>query len=138
MEVPNPSLISQSYLRTDCGHSSAAGPFELRTAAIEHVLRRRSLCATCTLVDDGRMDRKEDGAKFQIVVDGKSRSYRDERETAVEAGMFLKERYPQSESSFLDVQSGVQTVIGRSTFVGTTISILAQPLPICHLPAMFW
>jgi hypothetical protein len=34
------------------------------------------------LDDDGRMDRKEDGAKFQIVVDGKSRSYRDENAPA--------------------------------------------------------
>jgi hypothetical protein len=33
------------------------------------------------------MDRKDNGANFQITVDGKTRSYRDRRETALEAGM---------------------------------------------------
>jgi hypothetical protein len=43
------------------------------------------------------MDRKEDGAKFQIVVDGKSRSYRDERETALEARHVPNGAPPQNE-----------------------------------------
>jgi hypothetical protein len=58
------------------------------------------------------MDRKDDGAKFQIVVDGKSRSYRDTLETALEAGIFLKERQPQSEVVVRDVRSDVRIVIG--------------------------
>jgi hypothetical protein len=58
------------------------------------------------------MDRKDDGANFLIVVDGKPRSYRDTRETALEAGMFLKERQPTSEVVVRDVQNNTQTVIG--------------------------
>jgi hypothetical protein len=38
------------------------------------------------------MDRKDTGANFQITVDGKIRSYRDTREKALDAGIFLKER----------------------------------------------
>ena len=49
------------------------------------------------LDDDGRLDRKANGANFQITVEGKTRSYRDRRETALEAGIFLKERPPASE-----------------------------------------
>jgi hypothetical protein len=33
------------------------------------------------------MDDKDAGAKFQIKVDGKTRSYRDRRETALGAGI---------------------------------------------------
>jgi hypothetical protein len=40
--------------------------------------------------------RKNQGANFQIVADGKSLSYRDAMETALEAGTFLKERHPLS------------------------------------------
>jgi hypothetical protein len=40
------------------------------------------------------MVQKNVGANFQITVDGKTRSYRDTRETALEAGIFLKERHP--------------------------------------------
>ena len=58
------------------------------------------------------MDRKDDGANFQITVDGKTRSYRDRRETALEAGIFLKERQPQSEVVVRDVRSDVRIVIG--------------------------
>jgi hypothetical protein len=58
------------------------------------------------------MDRKDSGANFQIVVDGKSRSYRDRRETALEAGIFLKERQPTSDVVVRDVQNNTQTVIG--------------------------
>jgi hypothetical protein len=43
------------------------------------------------------MDCKDTGANFQIVLDGKALWYRDAVETALEAGMFLKERHPQSE-----------------------------------------
>ena len=58
------------------------------------------------------MDRKNPGANFQIVVDGKSLSYRDAMETALEAGIFLKERHPQSEIVVRDTRNGAQTVIG--------------------------
>ena len=75
------------------------------------------------------MDRKDNGANFQIVVDGKSRSWRDTRETALEAGIFLKERQPQSEVVVRDVQNSVQTVIGwknGSAFSSDAISAPAQ------------
>jgi hypothetical protein len=58
------------------------------------------------------MSRNEVSANFQIMVDDKSRSNRDARETALEAGMFLKELHPASEVVIRDVRSGVQTVIG--------------------------
>jgi hypothetical protein len=58
------------------------------------------------------MMRKNYGAKFQITVDGKSRSYRDTREAAVEAGMVLKQRHPPSEVVVRDLENNVHTVIG--------------------------
>jgi hypothetical protein len=58
------------------------------------------------------MDCKDVGAHFQIVVDGNTRSHRDARATALEAGVFLKERHPQSEIVVRDLKSGAQTVIG--------------------------
>jgi hypothetical protein len=58
------------------------------------------------------MANKNAGASFQIVVDGKSLSYRDAMETALEAGMFLKERCPQSEIVVRDLKNGAQTIIG--------------------------
>jgi hypothetical protein len=72
------------------------------------------------------MDRKVDGANFQIIVDGKTRSYRDTQETALEAGIFLKERHPQSEVVVRDVQSDTPIVIGwknGSTFSRDVVSL---------------
>lgn len=45
-------------------------------------------------------------------MDGKSLSYRDALETALEAGIFLKEGHAQSEIVVSDLKSGAQTVIG--------------------------
>jgi hypothetical protein len=45
------------------------------------------------------MIRKDDGAHFQITVDGSTGSNRDTLESALEAGPFLKERQPASGSS---------------------------------------
>jgi hypothetical protein len=45
------------------------------------------------------------------MVDGKSLSYRDAMKTALEAGIFLKERHPQSEIVVRDLRSGTQIVI---------------------------
>ena len=58
------------------------------------------------------MDRKDTGANFQILVDGKSLSHRDVLETALEAGIFLKQRHSQGEIVVRDLKSGGQTVIG--------------------------
>jgi hypothetical protein len=57
------------------------------------------------------MDHKNTGSHFQIVVDGKSLSYHDEEQTALDAGIFLKERHPQSEVVVRELKSGRQTVI---------------------------
>ena len=57
------------------------------------------------------MDRKDAGANLQIIVDGKTRSYRDMQETALEAGIFLKERQPQSEVVVRDVGNDVRVVM---------------------------
>jgi hypothetical protein len=61
------------------------------------------------------MDGKNPGANFQIVIDGKSPSHRDAMETALEAGVFLKERHPQSEIVVRDLKSGAQTVMDGRT-----------------------
>jgi hypothetical protein len=58
------------------------------------------------------MARKGDSANFQIIVNGKTRSYRDMQETASEAGIFLNERQPQSEVVVRDARNNAQTVIG--------------------------
>ena len=75
------------------------------------------------------MDRKDTGANFQIVVDGKSRSYRDAREAALEAGIFLKERQPTSEVVVRDVQNSVQTVIGWKNGSAFSSDAISAPAP---------
>ena len=49
------------------------------------------------------------GARFEILVDGKPRSYRDTRSGAMEAATFLKSRQPHSEVAVKDLQSGSLT-----------------------------
>jgi hypothetical protein len=57
------------------------------------------------------MSQKNLGACFEIKVDGKSRTYRDLKETAIEAGKYLKQMQPQSA-----VRDNSITVIdGRTT-----------------------
>ena len=58
------------------------------------------------------MIRKDDGAHFQITVDGSTGSNRDTLESALEAGPFLKERQPESEVVVRHVRNDVQIVIG--------------------------
>jgi hypothetical protein len=57
------------------------------------------------------MYRKDTGANFQILGDGKSLSSAT-LETALDAGIFLKERHPQSEIVVRVLKSGAHTVIG--------------------------
>src|SRR6266566_1836725 len=76
------------------------------------------------------MDRKDTGANFQIVVDGKSLSHRDSRETALEPGVFLEERHPQSEIVARDLKSGAQTVIGwKNGKAFSGLGSAARPAP---------
>jgi hypothetical protein len=49
------------------------------------------------------------GAQFEILVDGKPRSYRDTKSGAMEAATFLKSRQPHSEVTVKDLQSGSLT-----------------------------
>ena len=60
---------------------------------------------------------KQPGACFEIKVDGKCRTYRDLKETAIGAGKYLKEMRPQSEVSIRDVRDNCITVIDGRTIV---------------------
>jgi hypothetical protein len=53
------------------------------------------------------------GAMFEILVDGKPRSYRDTKLTAMGAAQFLKSRTPHSEVSVRDMKSGELTVVAH-------------------------
>jgi hypothetical protein len=44
------------------------------------------------------------GASFEILIDGKSRSYRDQREVALEAAKYLKSQHPSSEIAVRDAR----------------------------------
>jgi hypothetical protein len=46
------------------------------------------------------------GAQFEILIDGKPRSYRDLRAVAIESAEFLKRLNPHSEVAVRDLQSG--------------------------------
>jgi hypothetical protein len=53
------------------------------------------------------------GAQFEILVDGKPRSYRDIKAVAIASAEFLKSKNPQSEVAVKDLQSGEVTVVTR-------------------------
>jgi hypothetical protein len=57
------------------------------------------------------MVQKDIGACFEIRVNGKTRSHRDRKETAIEAGRYLKQMQPQSEIMVRDVRDNSVTVI---------------------------
>jgi hypothetical protein len=59
----------------------------------------------------GRMVQKDVGACFEIIVDGKTRSHRDRKEIAIEAGRYLKQMQPQSVITVRDVRDNSVTVI---------------------------
>ena len=46
--------------------------------------------------------RKQSGAQFEILLDGKPRFYRDTKVVATEAAGFLKNRHPHSEVTVKD------------------------------------
>jgi hypothetical protein len=52
------------------------------------------------------------GAQFEIIVDGKPRSYRDVKATAIEAAMFLKECRPTQDVSVRDLRDGTTSNVG--------------------------
>ena len=57
------------------------------------------------------MVQKDIGACFEIRVDGKTRSYRDRKEIAIESGEYLKQMQPQCEVIVRDVRDNSVTVI---------------------------
>ena len=65
------------------------------------------------------------GAQFEILVDGKPRSYRDIKAVAIASAEFLKSRNPHSEVAVKDLQSGEVTVVTRG--VGPLMSLKEIP-----------
>jgi hypothetical protein len=63
------------------------------------------------------MVQKDIGACFEIRVDGKTRSHRDRKEIAIEAGEYLKQMRPKSEVIVCDVRDNSITVIEREKSV---------------------
>jgi hypothetical protein len=59
----------------------------------------------------GRMVQKDVGACFEIIVDRKTRSHRDRKEIAIEAGRYLKQMQPQNVITVRDVRDNSVTVI---------------------------
>jgi hypothetical protein len=59
------------------------------------------------------MSQKDIGACFEIKVDGKTRSYRDQKGTAIEAGKYLKQTQPKGEVSVHDLRDNSVMVIGE-------------------------
>ncbi len=53
------------------------------------------------------------GAQFEIAVDGIVRSYRDFRETAIEAARFLQQRNPAAKIIITDLRDGSVVPIDR-------------------------
>ncbi len=54
------------------------------------------------------------GAPFEIKVDGVTRSYRDVRETAIEAARFLQQRNSNAKISITDLRDGSAVPFDRS------------------------
>jgi hypothetical protein len=52
---------------------------------------------------------KPTGARYEISIDGKPRSYRDTKSVAQEAAEYLKRRHPNSEVTVKDLQTGELT-----------------------------
>ena len=57
------------------------------------------------------MGYNEQGANFQITVDGVPRSYRDDPKIAMEAAEYLKKKNPKSTVSVRDIRNNVVTPI---------------------------
>jgi hypothetical protein len=58
------------------------------------------------------MGMQAEGASFEISVNGKPISNRDDRAIAIEAGKYLKERHPNSEVMVRDIRDNSTTMIG--------------------------
>jgi len=65
------------------------------------------------------MVQKDIGACFEIRVDGKTRSHRDRKEIAIEAGRYLKQMQPKSEIIVRDLRDNSVTVIEGEKIVAS-------------------
>jgi hypothetical protein len=54
---------------------------------------------------------KVTGARFEISIDGKPRSYRDRKAVAIEAAEYLQGKFPNSEVTVRDLASGKATAL---------------------------
>jgi hypothetical protein len=53
--------------------------------------------------------------QFEILVDGKTRSWRDVRETAFEAAGYLKDKNPHSDVAVRDARNGTTVSVGMGS-----------------------
>jgi hypothetical protein len=67
------------------------------------------------------MSQKDIGARYEIKVDGKTRSYRDQKETAIEAGKYLKEMQPKVEVIVSDLRGNSVTVIDGEKIIALNL-----------------
>jgi len=74
------------------------------------------------------MVQKDIGASFEINVEGKPRSYRDQKETAIEAGKYLKLMQPQSEVTVRDIRDNSVTVIDGEKVVALDLMAARKAL----------
>ena len=63
------------------------------------------------------MNSNSTGAQFEILVDGKSRSWRDVQETAFEAARYLKEKNPHSDVAVRDARNGATVSMGSANVI---------------------
>jgi hypothetical protein len=61
---------------------------------------------------------KAPGAQFEISIDGKPRSYRDQKAVAIEAAEYLKGKFPNSEVLVKDLASGKATAVAYKPDTG--------------------
>ena len=54
---------------------------------------------------------RPEGARYEIAIDGTTRTYRDREDYAQEAATFLKTKQPHSEITSRDLHTGTVTVI---------------------------
>ena len=58
------------------------------------------------------------GAQFEISVDGKPRSHRDRKDTAIEAAEYLKRKFPNCDVLVKDLRSGEAFAVAYKTDMG--------------------
>jgi hypothetical protein len=68
------------------------------------------------------MGQSNSGANFEIVVDGKPRSYRDDPKIAAEAAAYLKSKNPKVEVAIRDLRTNIVTSVAWASQVPLTPS----------------